>query len=120
MSSKIVRRPLIGGGVLFMQKSKGQVLDHFICKTPNEIFYLTMLFHQKIENREMQNSNIRKAVKLKVFANYNNKCVRCNATENLTIDHIIPRSKGGGNSNGNLQLMCYECNQEKRNSTNFI
>jgi 5-methylcytosine-specific restriction enzyme A len=120
MSSKIVRRPLIGGGVLFMTKKKGQIFDHFICQTPNEIFYLTMLFHQKIENRDQQKSNIKKDVRAKVFAKYNNKCVRCNSKENLTIDHIIPRSKGGGNSNGNLQLMCYECNQKKRNSTDFI
>ena len=28
----------------------------------------------------------------------------------LTIDHITPRSQGGQDSVGNLQLMCHTCN----------
>lgn len=30
-----------------------------------------------------------------------------------TIDHIIPRSKGGTNAKGNLRWVCFECNQLK-------
>jgi len=31
----------------------------------------------------------------------------------FTIDHIIPKSRGGGNHPLNLQTMCYTCNAEK-------
>ena len=34
----------------------------------------------------------------------------------MTIDHIIPRSKGGPNNQGNKQIMCYNCNAEKGDS----
>lgn len=31
----------------------------------------------------------------------------------LTVDHILPKSKGGKNNLENLQPMCYDCNTEK-------
>ena len=33
----------------------------------------------------------------------------------MTKDHIVPRSKGGGNGLHNMQTMCIVCNQEKGN-----
>lgn len=33
----------------------------------------------------------------------------------LTVDHILPKSKGGGDDLENLQPMCYLCNQRKGN-----
>jgi 5-methylcytosine-specific restriction enzyme A len=34
----------------------------------------------------------------------------------LTIDHIVPRSKGGRNAAENLQVLCNVCNREKADS----
>lgn len=45
---------------------------------------------------------------------WNRKCAYCDA-ENLAlqIEHIFPRSKGGGNRVSNLCLACEKCNQKK-------
>jgi len=43
-------------------------------------------------------------------------CVHCGATENIQVDHIIPLSKGGPHSIGNLMSLCGSCNSSKHNS----
>lgn len=41
-------------------------------------------------------------------------CAFCNTTENITIDHIIPISRNGAHSIGNLQSLCKSCNSKKK------
>jgi 5-methylcytosine-specific restriction endonuclease McrA len=40
-------------------------------------------------------------------------CVYCGSSENLTVDHIRPKSKGGGDTADNLVTACRPCNQAK-------
>ena len=40
-------------------------------------------------------------------------CVYCGSNENLVIDHILPRAKGGGNNIDNLTKSCNRCNLYK-------
>ncbi len=40
-------------------------------------------------------------------------CVYCGSKKNLTIDHIIPKSKGGDNTWKNLVTCCSPCNLKK-------
>ncbi len=51
----------------------------------------------------------------RLFEEYNNCCAICKSKENLTIDHIIPRSKEGLNGLDNLQILCKKCNNKKYN-----
>lgn len=41
------------------------------------------------------------------------RCAYCGNTENLTIDHIIPYSKGGKHNISNFQCLCFKCNRKK-------
>ena len=45
----------------------------------------------------------------------NSKCFHCGSTNHLQIDHIYPRSKGGSDILGNLQVLCAKCNVKKSN-----
>lgn len=42
-----------------------------------------------------------------------NKCRYCHSTENLTIDHKIPKIQGGTDDLKNLQCLCKRCNTMK-------
>ena len=45
---------------------------------------------------------------------YNSPCAFCGATEKITMDHIIPISRSGNHSIGNLQPLCRSCNSSKK------
>ena len=44
-------------------------------------------------------------------------CLCCGTENDLTIDHIIPRSQGGDHSLDNLQTLCRACNSKKGTQT---
>lgn len=44
---------------------------------------------------------------------WDNKCAYCGSEENITIDHIIPQSKGGNDTTQNVVCCCHSCNQSK-------
>ena len=55
-------------------------------------------------------------IKEYLLTKHNHTCVYCDATNvPLQIDHIVPKSKGGSNSIGNLTIACVSCNQKKSN-----
>lgn len=55
-----------------------------------------------------------------IFLRDEYKCRYCSAdlaSDELTIDHILPRSRGGKNTWQNLATSCFECNSTKGNKT---
>jgi hypothetical protein len=59
-----------------------------------------------LNNEGVKRTPIPETVKLVVWARDQGRCVRCGSTKNLHFDHIIPVSKGGGNSEQNVQILC--------------
>lgn len=55
--------------------------------------------------------------RLRVYWRDRYTCVGCGLRdrtgEALTLDHVIPEARGGGNTVANLQTMCDPCNQAK-------
>lgn len=48
---------------------------------------------------------------------FGRQCLVCGATEDLTVDHVVPLSEGGNNAIVNLQILCKPCNSRKHTST---
>jgi len=53
----------------------------------------------------------------RIFLKSINYCVYCGSDENLVIDHIFPRNKGGSNNLDNLTRACNKCNLYKSDFT---
>ena len=58
----------------------------------------------------------RKITRRAVFARDGWACQYCGSRSNLTVDHVIPRSKGGGSSWDNIVASCAPCNRRKGDS----
>jgi 5-methylcytosine-specific restriction endonuclease McrA len=52
-----------------------------------------------------------------IFRRDGHKCGYCESTKDLTLDHIYPKSRGGGNTWKNLVTCCKSCNNKKDNRT---
>ena len=52
-------------------------------------------------------------LRAEVFRRDNHLCLKCGAEDGLSIDHILPVSKGGQNTLDNLQTLCMPCNVSK-------
>jgi 5-methylcytosine-specific restriction endonuclease McrA len=52
-------------------------------------------------------------VKQAVFDGDGGRCVERGSAEQIEFDHIIPYSRGGADTVGNLQVLCRRCNRRK-------
>lgn len=52
-----------------------------------------------------------------VYKRDGSACVYCSSKENLTLDHVLPRSQGGKDSWENLVTACRKCNAKKGDLT---
>ena len=50
-----------------------------------------------------------------VFKRDGGKCVYCESKMDLTLDHVVPKSRGGKTTWGNLVTACKRCNSKKGN-----
>mgnify|MGYP003337671097 FL=1 len=52
----------------------------------------------------------------KIKESWEHQCAYCGSEKNLTIDHIIPQSKGGMDFTKNVVCCCHSCNQDKKHT----
>jgi hypothetical protein len=57
--------------------------------------------------------SIPKSLREQVYTRDGRTCLSCGSTEDLTLDHIHPYSRGGSDDESNLQTLCRSCNSKK-------
>lgn len=61
-------------------------------------------------------SSIKKDTRAAIYDRDGHHCQYCGNGDNLTIDHIVPRSRGGTNKRSNLRTLCGPCNNSRGDS----
>lgn len=70
---------------------------------------------KKANEVKYERTRIPEEVRIAVWRRDQGRCARCGSRENLEYDHIVPVSKGGGNTERNIELLCQDCNRAKGN-----
>lgn len=93
--------------------------DNITLKSIFKIYIKNYYYIKDLESKEprkvAQKFIGKKNVREFIF-NRDKKCLRCGSVNKLTIDHIIPITKGGVNKLSNLQALCKSCNSIKSNN----
>ena len=87
--------------VILLFKEKARVISNRVIRLVNYVI---------IPFRRMSNLHPTRNL---IYKRDRNKCQYCGSTKSLTIDHVIPKSKGGQDTWENLVVACSPCNVKK-------
>lgn len=75
-----------------------------IRQTPDEY-----LFHLEVTSP----GDAKRMWRDRIKENWGHQCAYCGSTENLSLDHVKPRSLGGHDTSKNVVCACVSCNHDK-------
>jgi 5-methylcytosine-specific restriction endonuclease McrA len=105
-------------GFVLVDKGKAEVLREYenpiMTTVGNFIRPLIIRLLKYIKFRRKRDIKISRA---RIYQRDKYVCVYCGGNKKLTIDHVIPKSRGGENSWENMVTCCFDCNSRKGNKT---
>jgi hypothetical protein len=87
--------------IVLLLKEKAQVLSSRVIR---------LLDYVKLPLSKIMNINPSRSM---IYKRDNHTCQYCGARSKLTIDHVLPRSRGGEDTWENLVVACSSCNTKK-------
>ena len=103
-------------GFILVEKGKAEVLQKgadIITTVGNFVRPLVIRLLNYVRYRPKGIGITRK----RIFRRDGFECCYCGSHRNLTVDHVIPKSRGGSNYWDNLVTSCGRCNSNKDNKT---
>jgi 5-methylcytosine-specific restriction endonuclease McrA len=101
--------------VVLLLKEKAEIIEHADWQLHSATRSLSRPVVIRLVSyvRIPRDTHRRKITRRAVFARDNWTCQYCGSRSNLTVDHVIPRSKGGDSSWTNIVASCAPCNRRK-------
>lgn len=85
-----------------------------ICIEEIEKYFERKKYRKTYKTKRVE-ANIFNSKMRKILITEYSFCVSCESINDLSIDHVIPISKGGNNIKSNVQILCKSCNSKKSN-----
>lgn len=104
-------------GFILVSKGKAEIVKEDVNKIVTTVGEFVRPLIIRLVNYVRFRRNSIKVGRRRVFKRDGYQCGYCGSKRNLTIDHIVPRSKGGGNTWDNLVTCCSKCNNQKDSKT---
>ena len=101
--------------VVLLLKDKAEVIEHgsWDLHSATQTLQRPVVIRLVSYVRIPRDTHRRKITRRAVFARDEWTCQYCGSRSNLTVDHVIPKSKGGGSSWDNIVASCAPCNRRK-------
>jgi 5-methylcytosine-specific restriction endonuclease McrA len=101
--------------VVLLLKEKAEVIEQSerILHSANTTISRPAVIRLVSYVRVPRDTQRRKITRRAVFARDDWTCQYCGSRQQLTVDHVIPRSKGGGSTWDNIVAACAPCNRRK-------
>jgi len=90
--------------VVLLLKEKAQLLSSRVIRLVN---YIKIPFYKIMTHKPSRSM---------IYERDDHTCQYCGATKHLTIDHVVPRSRGGQDTWENMVVACSKCNIKKANT----
>ena len=100
---------------VLLLKDKAEIVEHASWELRSESLTLPrpVVIRLVTYVRVPRDTHRRKITRRAVFARDGWACQYCGSRSNLTVDHVVPRSKGGISSWDNIVASCAPCNRRK-------
>lgn len=103
--------------IILVIKGKAEIIknDDNIIRSESTIYSKPLIIRLfNYISHKMKNLRVNRN---RVYKRDNYECAYCGSKKELTIDHIIPKSRGGKNTWNNLITCCLSCNLKKGDKT---
>ena len=105
-------------GFVLVDKGKAEVLKEYETPIVTTVGnFVRPLIIRLLKFINYHNKKDLKISRQRIYQRDGYQCVYCGTYKNLTIDHVIPKSRGGANSWENMTTCCFDCNSKKGNKT---
>ncbi len=103
---------------VLLLKDKAEIVEHTVYELRSEKAAMPRPVVIRLVTfvKVPRDTHRRKITRRAVFARDGWACQYCGARSNLTVDHVIPRSKGGPSTWENIVASCAPCNRRKGDS----